>query len=107
MREPTYFLLLSLTGGPLHGYAIAKRSGELSNGRVRLSAGTLYGALDRLVGTGELVIDREEIVEGRPRRYYRLTEHGTKQLHDETAALRTRLEVADRIIGPGLAVAGS
>ena len=48
MREPTYFLLAGLLDGPRHGYAIAQVARELSDGRVGLSAGTLYGALDRL-----------------------------------------------------------
>ena len=52
MREPTYFVLASLLGGPLHGYAIIKRAGELSGGRVRLATGTLYTALDRLTRAG-------------------------------------------------------
>jgi hypothetical protein len=37
MREPTYFVLAALLAGPLHGYAIIKRAGELSDGRVRLA----------------------------------------------------------------------
>lgn len=43
---------------------------------MRIGAGTLHGALDRLVGEGLVVVDREETVEGRPRRYYRLTDAG-------------------------------
>lgn len=39
MREPTYFVLAALLAGPLHGYAIIKRAGELSGGRVRLATG--------------------------------------------------------------------
>ncbi|HEX8348236.1 MAG TPA: helix-turn-helix transcriptional regulator, partial [Actinoplanes sp.] len=50
MREPTYFILAALQDEPLHGYAIIKRAGELSDGRVRLATGTLYAALDRLAG---------------------------------------------------------
>ena len=59
MREPTYFVLAALLAGPLHGYAIMKRAGELSGGRVRLATGTLYTALDRLTDEGQvrLVID--------------------------------------------------
>ncbi|MEI2775340.1 MAG: PadR family transcriptional regulator [Tetrasphaera sp.] len=76
VREQTYYLLLALTDGPLHGYAIAQRVGELSGGRVTLSAGTLSGALDRLLSQGDLRIDREETVQGRLRRYYRLADPG-------------------------------
>lgn len=67
---------------------------EISDGRVRLRAGTLYAALDRL-RTDELVIaDREEVVDGRLRRYYRLTETGTARLTAETARMRHNAEAA-------------
>ena len=45
LREPTFFILLSLSPGPKHGYAILKEVEALSDGRVRLSTGTLYGAI--------------------------------------------------------------
>jgi len=54
MRDPTYFVLAALLAGPLHGYAIIKRAGELSGGRVRLATGTLYTALDRLTAEGHV-----------------------------------------------------
>jgi len=87
MREPTYFLLLALSEGPAHGYAIAARARELSDERVRLTAGTLYGALDRLVTSGSIAVDREEKVNGRRRRYYRIEEAGREELHAEVARL--------------------
>jgi DNA-binding PadR family transcriptional regulator len=101
LREPTYFVLASLLDGPLHGYGIIKRAEELSGGRVRLAAGTLYGALDRL-GTEGLVSEAgRERVEGRERRYYALTDHGRAVLAGEaermaaaSRAVMTRLEVA-------------
>jgi PadR family transcriptional regulator PadR len=87
MREPTYYTLAALLDGPLHGYAIIKRAAELSGGRVRLAAGTLYAALDRLT-TAELVsTEREEIVNGRARRYYRLTDAGRHALEAEAARM--------------------
>src|SRR3954464_15647569 len=59
IREPTYFLLAGLLDGPRHGYAIAQLARELSGGRVGLSAGTLYGALERLGDQG-LITPGEE-----------------------------------------------
>ncbi len=73
MREPAYFVLASLLDGPLHGYAIIQRTGELSDGRVRLATGTLYTALDRLTDKGQVEVVGEEIVNGRLRRSYGLT----------------------------------
>jgi DNA-binding PadR family transcriptional regulator len=51
LTEAVYYILLSLTT-PLHGYGIMQRVGRLSDGRVTLAAGTLYGALSTLVGRG-------------------------------------------------------
>ena len=45
LREPTLFILAALVSGRLHGYAILDAVEDLSDGRLRLTAGTLYGAL--------------------------------------------------------------
>jgi DNA-binding PadR family transcriptional regulator len=89
-----YFVLAALQDGPRHGYGIIKRAAELSDGRVRLAAGTLYGALDRLTERALIVPDREEVVEGRTRRYYRLTDQGMEALAAEAA----RMEQAARVV---------
>lgn len=83
MREPTYFVLAALLEGPLHGYAIMKRAGELSGGRVRLATGTLYTALDRLTAEGHIRLVGEETVAGRVRRTYGLTAGGSAALRAE------------------------
>jgi PadR family transcriptional regulator, regulatory protein PadR len=83
MREPTYFVLASLLDGPLHGYAIIKRAELLSGGRVRLATGTLYTALDRLTSEGCVRLVSEEIVAGRVRRSYGLTDEGAGALRAE------------------------
>lgn len=94
MREPTYFVLASLLGGPLHGYAIIKRAAELSGGRVRLATGTLYTALDRLTADGHIQLVSEETVGGRIRRSYGLTEGGAAALRAEAQ----RMAEAARIV---------
>ena len=94
MREPTYFTLAALLDGPLHGYAITKRAEAVSDGRVRLTAGTLYSALDRLLGQGLVTVDGEEVVDGRARRYYRLTPSGRRALEAEAE----RLAVAAAVV---------
>jgi PadR family transcriptional regulator, regulatory protein PadR len=83
MREPTYFVLASLLDGPLHGYAIIKRIAELSDSRVRMATGTLYTALDRLTAEGYVRLVSEEIVNGRARRSYGLTQPGAAALRAE------------------------
>ena len=99
LREPTYFLLVALLDGPRHGYAIAQAAAELSEGRVRLTAGTLYGALDRLVGAGLIAEHAEEVVSGRRRRIYVLTEDGRGALRAEARRLRAAASVVERRLG--------
>ncbi len=94
MRAPTYFVLASLLDGPLHGYAIIQRAAELSGNRVRLATGTLYTALDRLTAEGYVRLVREEIVNGRARRSYGLTDSGAGALRAEAA----RLAAAARLV---------
>ncbi|GII60552.1 PadR family transcriptional regulator [Sphaerisporangium krabiense] len=104
VSEPTYFILAALLDGPLHGHGIIKRVLDLSEGRIRLPVGTLYGALDRLATHGLIVLDHEEVVDGRPRRYYRLTEHGDGVV---TAEARRMQKAAAIVTGraPGTAPA--
>ena len=85
MRESPYFVLVSLLGGPLHGYAIIQRAGELSGGRVRLATGMLYAALDHLTAEGHVELLSDEIVSGRVRRSYGLTPRGAATLRAEAA----------------------
>ncbi|MDP9849297.1 PadR family transcriptional regulator [Streptosporangium lutulentum] len=76
VSEPMYFVLTVLLDGPMHGHAIIKGIGELSGGRVRPAVGTLYGILERLCERGMIMVDREETVSGRSRRYFRITDGG-------------------------------
>ena len=96
MQEPTFLILTSLAAGPQHGYGIMTDVAQISEGRVRLRAGTLYAALDRLSTDQLLEIDREEIVDTRLRRYYRLTPAGRARLAAEAARLRANVAVAAR-----------
>ncbi|MEU8567607.1 PadR family transcriptional regulator [Streptomyces pathocidini] len=96
MTESQYFILAALLDGPLHGYGIIKATERSTGGRVKLAVATLYGALERMERSGLVAAGREEIVEGRARHYYRLTEDGTARLQQE--ALRMR-QAADHVIG--------
>jgi DNA-binding PadR family transcriptional regulator len=103
LREPTYLVLTALADGPLHGYAIIGEVSKITKGQVTLRAGSLYGTLDRLVDEGLVCATGEEVVEGRLRRYYTLTEcgtaalsaHATRMVSVSTEALR-RLNVSPR-----------
>ena len=83
MREPTFLILSALADGPKHGYAIIQDAESQSGGRVRLQAGTLYAALDRLAEEGLVQTTGEEVVGGRRRRYLGLTDDGAASLEHE------------------------
>jgi len=95
MQEPTFAILTSLADGPRHGYAIMADVAELTERAVRLQAGTLYGALERLRVDGRVEISGEEVVNGRLRRSYALTASGAEMLRTE--AERRRI-VADKAL---------
>jgi len=99
LQEPTFLILTALAAGPQHGYGIMTDAEAISGGRVRLRAGTLYAALDRLRANGLVAADREEIVDGRLRRYYRITDEGVERLAAEVTHLRTNTAVAAQRLG--------
>ncbi|MET8259598.1 PadR family transcriptional regulator [Micromonospora sp. NPDC005553] len=94
LREPTFLILTALAAQPMHGYGLIGEVAALSDNRVSLRPGTLYGALDRLVDAGLVEVDREEVVDGRLRRYYRLSPGGETTLSTETERLRRNVEAA-------------
>jgi DNA-binding PadR family transcriptional regulator len=94
LREPTFLILAAVAPSPLHGYGILQSVERLSGGQVRLRAGTLYAALDRLVSEGSLVVDREEVVESRLRRYYRITDSGLDVLRSGVERLEANVSAA-------------
>ena len=94
MQEATFLILTALAGGSQHGYGIITEVSQISGGRVRLRAGTLYTALDRLRIDEMIAVDREEIVDNRLRRYYRLTPKGSQKLAAEAARLQANAAAA-------------
>jgi DNA-binding PadR family transcriptional regulator len=108
MQEPTFLILAALAAEPRHGYGVIQAVDGLSGGAVKLRAGTLYGALDRLSEQELIVVDREEAVDGRLRRYYRLTDAGAGSLATEIERLRRNAAAAEEQLGrrPGGLAAG-
>jgi DNA-binding PadR family transcriptional regulator len=94
MQEATFLILTALASGSQHGYGIITDVQEISGDRVRLRPGTLYTALDRLRADELIGVDREEIVDGRLRRYYRLTPAGGERLRTEADRLQAHVTVA-------------
>jgi DNA-binding PadR family transcriptional regulator len=92
LTEPVLLILLSLAGQPRHGYSILKDVERMSDGRVVLSTGTLYGALRRLLDD-DWIERFEEEESSRGRQAYRLTPHGRRNLQLEVDRMKhlTRL----------------
>ena len=87
-------ILTALAAGSQHGYGIITEVQQISGGQVRLRPGTLYTALDRLRADELIGVDRDEIVDGRLRRYYLLTPAGTERLGAEAARLQAHATAA-------------
>ncbi len=80
-----YLLILrTLRGGPLHGYAIAKRIKEASEQGLDIEDGSLYPSLNRMLVKGWLAAEWGISENNRKARFYRLTPDGRKQLTQET-----------------------
>ena len=93
LTEPVLLVLLSLAEQPRHGYSILKDVEQISEGRVVLSTGTLYGALQRLLEKGWIEqFDEEE--SSRDRRAYRLTSRGQRVLQQEIERMKHLTKLA-------------
>ena len=101
LSEQDYLILVAVAPGPLHGYAITQQVKQLTANALVLSPGTLYKALDRMLGDGWIEIAGEEVVKSRLRRNYRLTGAGRAVLDAEVARRSTvEKEVRRRLRGP-------
>ena len=96
LTETTYYILLSLYA-PRHGYGIMQQTEEMSRGRVRLAAGTLYGALNTLCDRGWII--QLPVDDGSRRKEYRLTEKGKSILVGEVRRLKELAQNGERILG--------
>ena len=93
LSEPVVLILLSLAEQPRHGYSILKDIESMSGGRVLLSTGTLYGALQRLLDHGWIGRVEEDNTP-RDRRTYKLTSRGRRNLQMEIRRMRHLTKVA-------------
>lgn len=93
LTEPVFLILLSLAEQPRHGYSILRDVERMSHGRVKLSTGTLYGALRRLLAAG-WIEEFEEDESPRGRRAYRLSKEGRKNLFLEVDRMKNLTQLA-------------
>ena len=96
LTEATYYILLALYS-PQHGYGIMQEVEAMSNGRVRLAAGTLYGVLSSMVDKGWIV--QLPIDPGSRKKNYQITDLGLSVLENEVERLRELVTNGDNILG--------
>lgn len=96
LTESTYYILLSLYR-PQHGYGIMQRTEELSGGRVRLAAGTLYGALSSMSERGWIQLLPGE--SGGRKKEYCLTAKGLLALKNELDRLKELVQNGEEVLG--------
>lgn len=97
LTETFYYILLALTE-PTHGYVIMQRVEELSDGQVRLAAGTLYGAVENLLNKGFITsIPSDDI----RRKVYVISERGKQMLRADYQRMAYMLDITDRTTKKG------
>ena len=99
LTEPAFWVLTGLAEEPRHGYALLRRIEELSDGASAIRVTTLYATLDRLERDGQIHVLSEEVVDGRARRTYAITDDGRATLAHETERLVARARAARASLG--------
>ena len=99
LNETSYLLLTALAEGESHGYALAQRVSEITDGDVRPGAGTLYSTLERLLAKGYIDESGTEIVDGRARRRYRIGPAGTDAVARRVEQLQRRVGAMHAALG--------
>ncbi|KAA3647686.1 MAG: PadR family transcriptional regulator [Chloroflexi bacterium] len=94
LTETTFLILVSIAKRPIHGYGIINDVMAVTDGRVELSAGTLYGALKRMLENGWIVRDEVDRKKPRERIEYRISRKGRSVLNAEIARLESILQVS-------------
>jgi DNA-binding PadR family transcriptional regulator len=100
LPTPTFHILIALADGERHGYAILQDIEARTSGAVRMSAGTLYRAIQRLVEEGVIVEVAKrpaKLLDDERRRYYRLTQFGLAVARAETARLQEMVKFAHAV----------
>ena len=107
LTTSSFWILTVLAAGRRHGYQLMREVDLRSGGAVALKATTLYASLDRLEQDALIEPDGEEIVDGRARRYYRITELGRGRLAAEAGLLENRAAAARETLSADTPAAGA
>ncbi len=93
-HDITFWILTALASGRQHGYALIGLITTLSEESVSVKVASLYAALERLQGSGLVEPDGEELVDGRLRRYFALTEAGGERLRRDVELMEVGVRAA-------------
>lgn len=96
LTEAVYYILLSLLE-PRHGYGIMQNAEQLSHGRVKLAAGTLYGAINTMLEKGWIQALPGE--KNSRKKQYLITEEGARILRQEISRLEELVENGKKLLG--------
>ena len=102
LTPTVYHMLVALARGPRHGYSIAREVEELTDGRIVMGPGTLYGSLRRMQGQG--LIENapnpgDDGLHAERRRYYAMTSLGSAALRAESERLLRAVRLAQERLG--------
>jgi len=97
LTETVYYILLALTE-PTHGYVLMQKVEELSNGQVRLAAGTLYGAIENLLKKGFITSIPSDDAR---RKVYAISHDGKQILHADYQRMAHMLSATKQILDRG------
>ena len=99
---PVFHMLLALSEGERHGYALKREILHRTNGKLNLGSGALYGSINKMLEQG-LIEESEERpdahLDDERRRYYRITKLGSRVAQAEAVRLRELVQLADDSLG--------
>jgi DNA-binding PadR family transcriptional regulator len=101
---PMFYMLLDLSNGDRHGYALKREIFQRTGGKMNLGSGALYGSINKMLEQG-LIEESDERpdphLDDERRRYYRITPFGRRVAQAETARVRELVRFADeRLVLP-------
>ena len=95
LSESVLLILVRISKGPIHGYGIISDVRSMTDGRVELSTGTLYGAISRMMDDGWIEKHQIKKESDRERKEYRITKKGKRILNSEMERIKSLIQIAD------------
>jgi DNA-binding PadR family transcriptional regulator len=100
LTPAVFYVMLALSSGPKHGYAIMQETGTLSEGGFRMGPATLYSTIQRLAGLGLVDEITDRSGEDSRRRYYELSDSGRGLLEAEVQRMNSVVRTANARLTP-------